>query len=796
MAPRSGSSTDTVPTAAWRAYAAVGTALVGTYALLPLGLVRDVLYLVLGLGCVTGIVVGVLRHRPQGRSPWWWFAAGQLVWTAGDSTFNWLNDVLGVSPYPSVADAFYLAAYPLLAVGVVRLVRVRRPRAALESALDAAVVTVALGLLAWVLLAAPTAGSDAPLFEQAVGVAYPAGDILVLAGIAWLVTSMPRPLPSYRLLVAAVLVLVVGDVAFTLGSYGLFDDPRRLLDLTWLSSYVLWGTATLHPSMARLSSRSDAPAPSMSARRIVVLGASVLVPPALLAFEAVRDGDFDIWAFVASSTAMFVLVVLRLTLAIRAASRAIRVGEDLSDHLAHQAAHDSLTRLTSRARALELLDTALQRSAGQGTGVAVLFVDLDHFKRVNDLHGHAVGDHVLQVVAERMRAAVRPHDVVGRLGGDEFIVVVETVAGPDLGLSTAAHLLAAIGEDVVLPGSGQVLSVGASVGLALSRAGDGEPSGAGVVGAARLLHEADTAAYRAKAAGRGTVEVFDEVLRRHLAERQELEAALDHALAAGELVLHYQPVLAAVSGSLSGYEALVRWQRPGHGLVGPDAFVPFAEQSGAITRIGAWVLREACHQLVEWTRAQPTTYGALRVAVNVSGRHLQDAVLLDDVRTALESSGLEPDRLVVEVTETVLVDVHEVGERLAAVRALGVRLSIDDFGTGYTSFGQLATLPADELKIDRSLVTAATPGRTDLLRLMVHAAHAFGLVVVAEGIEDADQLDLVRGVGCDLVQGYLLGRPAPADPLPWAPPRVVAGLGVEEVEKERGDVVLRVGSLP
>lgn len=255
-------------------------------------------------------------------------------------------------------------------------------------------------------------------------------------------------------------------------------------------------------------------------------------------------------------------------------------------------------------------------------------------------------------------------------------------------------------------------------------------------------------------------------MRRELVERQELDAALAHALAADELVLHYQPVLRAASGGLAGFEALVRWQRPGHGLLGPQAFVGFAEESGAIIAIGAWVLRTACRQLVEWTREDPERYADATMAVNVSGRHLRDDALVRHVCAALEESGLEPHRLVVEVTETVLVEVHEVGDRLAAVRALGVRLSIDDFGTGYTSFGQLATLPADELKIDRSLVTDASPGRTDLLRLMVHAAHAFGMHVVAEGIEDEDQLALVSEVGCDVVQGYLLGRPAPAAAIP------------------------------
>ncbi len=455
---------------------------------------------------------------------------------------------------------------------------------------------------------------------------------------------------------------------------------------------------------------------------------------------------------------------------------AVQDRERLRADLAHQAAHDALTGLPNRARAQALLEAALEGAGGAGQRaehrVGLLFVDLDHFKAVNDSLGHAAGDDLLREVAARMGAAVGEHDAVCRFGGDEFVVLVPLVPVADGSPEAVGGALEALRERgrrlveaVCAPVElrGRPVRAGASVGVALSSPGS-TPE--------QLLQEADAAAYRAKAAGRGVVEVFDDALRAELATRAEVEAALRHALDAGELVLFYQPVLDLRTGRTRGVEALVRWQRPGHGLVPPDAFVPIAEASSLVRDLGRWALAEACAQLVRWD-AEGGQRAGLGVAVNVSGRHLARAHLLEDVAAALAASGVAPQRLTVEVTETVLVDEPLALEQLRALRALGVRVAIDDFGTGYTSIGQLSRLPVDVLKIDRSFVASPDAASADLVRLLISAAHSFSLGVVAEGVEEDSQLAVLLTAGCDAAQGHLFARPAPAADVPV--PRLPTG---------------------
>jgi diguanylate cyclase (GGDEF)-like protein len=435
--------------------------------------------------------------------------------------------------------------------------------------------------------------------------------------------------------------------------------------------------------------------------------------------------------------------------------------EQLQADLAHQAAHDALTELPNRAQTLVLTERALHRAARQHGRVGLLFVDLDHFKAVNDSFGHAAGDELLRTVADRMHRTVRGGDVVCRLGGDEFVVLVEGVEDEKGLVDLGQRLISAIGVPVALTSLAQTqhVRVGASVGVAV-----GTP---GALDAERLVRDADAAAYRAKSAGRGVVEVFDDELRTELSARAELEAALRRGLDGGELVLHYQPVLDLQSGRTRSVEALVRWQRPGHGLLPPDSFIPIAEASSLVCDLGRWALAEATAQLVRWD-AEGGHRAGLDVAVNISGRHLAQAHLLDDVTDALTASGIAASRLTVEITETVLVDEPLALEHLRSLREIGVRVAIDDFGTGYTSIGQLSRLPVDVLKIDRSFVSSPEAGNGDLVRLLISAAHSFSLGVVAEGVEEDDQLSALLAASCDAAQGYLFARPVPPGDLPEA----------------------------
>jgi diguanylate cyclase (GGDEF)-like protein len=436
---------------------------------------------------------------------------------------------------------------------------------------------------------------------------------------------------------------------------------------------------------------------------------------------------------------------------VRQIVESLRERERLQFALTHQATHDPLTGLPNRAQARVLVDSALHRAQRAGVMTGLLFVDLDGFKGVNDGFGHANGDAVLQEVARRLVDTLRSGDVVCRLGGDEFVVLVEHVDEERDLVELAERVVAVVARPIDI-GADQVW-IGASVGVAVARDAGTD--------ADVLFAEADAAAYRAKAHGRGRAEVFDDALRAELTARAELEAAISAGIRNGEMQLHYQPVLDVASGRLTGYEALIRWDRPGHGMVPPDSFIPTAEATRLICELDRWVLHEATRQLAEWRAADPAAAGRT-LAVNVSGRHLAEAGVVDDVLTALAASGLPAELLIVEVTETVLVDDPAAMDNLAALRAHGVGIAIDDFGTGFTSIGQLRSMPVDTLKIDRSFIASTEPGNRELVALIIRAAHTFGLTVVAEGVEEVDQLELLRADSCDLVQGYLLSRPLPA----------------------------------
>jgi len=439
--------------------------------------------------------------------------------------------------------------------------------------------------------------------------------------------------------------------------------------------------------------------------------------------------------------------------------------EQLKQRLAHQANHDLLTGLPNRKAALEGLDMALGRAHRHGDTVAVLFLDLDEFKRANDAHGHHIGDQILRTCADRLQTIVRAGDLLARLGGDEFLVVTERIASVRDAVELSERLVASISDPIVLDGF--TTRLGASVGIGISP--DGHAT------ALDLLRDADNAVHRAKALGGGRVEIFDEQARAELAAESDLEAALRDALTAGELRLHYQPVTDTFTGELRGFEALARWTRDGIPVT-PDEFIPVAEQSELINEVGCWALAEATNQVAAWTREG--SYLGAYVAVNISGRHLLSTGFVDDVRHALETSGLDPRRLIVEITETVIVhDLITAVTHLDELRSLGVRVAIDDFGTGYTSIGQLWRLPVDILKIDASFIRDLELGDDQVIvRLIVDVAHTLGLGLIAEGVETEAQHRALRDLNCDAIQGFLISKAQAPEQLGhfWSAMRTVA----------------------
>jgi len=430
----------------------------------------------------------------------------------------------------------------------------------------------------------------------------------------------------------------------------------------------------------------------------------------------------------------------------------------LERQLIFQALHDPLTGLANRTLFADRVEHAVLRSRRRRGTVAVLSLDLDDFKRVNDVHGHGAGDRLLVAVAARIAQVLRSGDTVARLGGDEFAVLLEDLDNADAARLLAERVNEAMGEPFDL--GGVEVFVSASLGVALGRGAEIDPEG--------LLSNADAAMYVAKANGKRRAEMFDPSMHREVRDRLVLEAELRLAIGRNEFEVHYQPVWATDTRRMVGVEALVRWRHPRRGLLAPAHFIAAAEATGLIVPIGRIVLREACRQIAAWDRAGGPSAG-LSVAVNLSPRQLREADLVETIAGALAESGLRAERLNLEITEAVLVDDSPaMAELLREIKALGVRISIDDFGTGYSSLSYLRRLPIDTLKIAKPFVDVVTNGAKDeaLAQAIVSLARSLQLEVVAEGVEQESQLAILVGMGCELGQGYLVSPAVPADRLP------------------------------
>jgi diguanylate cyclase (GGDEF)-like protein/PAS domain S-box-containing protein len=430
----------------------------------------------------------------------------------------------------------------------------------------------------------------------------------------------------------------------------------------------------------------------------------------------------------------------------------------LEEQLMRQAFHDDLTGLANRVLFRDRLDHALARSADDGDGLAVLLIDLDGFKKVNDTLGHDAGDRLLREVARRFeKSMTRATDTVARLGGDEFAILLE-VSSETRAIDVAARLLAAVALPVMIEGREVALS--GSVGIAVHVSGTS--------GSEEMIRRADIAMYAAKDAGRGRYEVFHPDMTQTLGELVGLEHELRVAIERSELTVHYQPEIAVATGVIAGVEALVRWLSPSLGQIPPSTFVPVAEQSGLIGAIGEFVIGDSCTQTAAWEAAGLLPDG-FRTWINVSGKQLVTGTIVGTFERALTAAGLSADRIGIEVTETAVIQEGPAGERafeeLQTLRDRGIRIAIDDFGTGFSSLGQLRRFPIDVVKVDRTFIQGIEHNAKDaaITGNVVSLAHALGLVAVAEGVETGGQLASLRRLGCDLAQGYLFARPDTAE---------------------------------
>jgi diguanylate cyclase (GGDEF)-like protein/PAS domain S-box-containing protein len=421
------------------------------------------------------------------------------------------------------------------------------------------------------------------------------------------------------------------------------------------------------------------------------------------------------------------------------------------DQLAHHAFHDALTGLANRRLFLDHLDQALRRSERRAETHAVLFFDVDRFKLVNDSLGHQEGDELLKIVARRLQLVTRAGDTLARLGGDEFVLLIENVASVGEAIQVARRVQAQFHEPVILAETQEVFAT-ASIGVALSGGGRSRDD---------VLHDADVAMYKAKARGPGEIEVFDpQAMVARSAERLEIETALRHGIDNGEIEIYYQPVF-SVDGAIAGAEALVRWNHPTRGLLGPSEFIPIAEETGLILPVGRFVLEQACRQARRWQEHNRD----LLISVNLSARQFQHTGLATDIRRIVDATCLRPDRLCLEITESLaMADTGRTIAILHALKQLGVQLAIDDFGTGYSSLGYLKHFPVDVVKIDRSFVAGLGVHDVDdaITTAVITLAHAVRMTTVAEGVETRAQLDRLAELGCDRLQGFYLARPMPA----------------------------------
>ena len=693
------------------------------------------------IAAMLGFGFVVASRLDRHRRAWLVILVGQACFLIGDVCFTVLEHVFHSDAYPNAGDIFYVAGYPFIAVGLVMLLRSSGSSRDVGGVIDGFIVATSATVLLWVFFVQPAAfQQNMPLFERLITVAYPAGDLLLIAIGAQLAVRQVRRQAPYWILSMALLSLLVSDLGYLYQSlYGVYTE-RDPVDFGWWISYALIVAVLLHPRVGDIASAPSRQVPRLSARRIVVLSMVTVAAPLTIGARSAAGASLELPELLGGTVVLFGLVVLRLV----AMAREL---EDSRSLLLHEATHDALTGLGNRTLFSEHVDHAL----ASGVPVAVLCLDLDDFKVVNDSLGHPAGDVVLQVVGERLSGLLRDGDSVGRLGGDEFAVLVCS-EHPSARGAVAQRALEAISRPISLPG-GRVVRSNVSIGIV---------HGVGETSVEALLRDADIAMYLAKQSGKGHCEVFQPGMRQDMIDRLELRAELAEALARHEFVLHYQPIIEVASGRPVGLEALLRWEHPRRGRVEPLEFIPLAEETELIIPIGRWVLMEACRRAVE---LDPRPEG-LEIAVNVSAVQLRDAGLVDDVQQALAASGLAASRLILELTESsVITDLDLAAVTLCELRTHGVRIALDDFGAGYASLQHLRAFPVDIVKLDRSFVVSSLEQDSTVLSGLIEMAANLGMETVGEGIEEPDQLDMLRALRCRYAQGFLIARPMPSDRL-------------------------------
>jgi len=728
----------------------------------------------IGVATLFSLIAAACVRRPSRIWPWAAIATALALFLASGylrTRYQTMGNL--TSTRSLVPDLLALPGYLLLAAGLVGFSwqGLRGAHRQATIVLEGLIAALALAALAWVFAIEPLLlHNRAPLSVTLVLIAYPALSIFMVAVTLRIVFNPTQELvPAFWCLLAGMTCMFVGDVVYLFADINLIQVPDRLLDLPYALAYLGAGATALHISMRKLTEPGESRRLPDSRLRIAVV-AIALVIPALLTLESRNTTTADRVVLCVLMLGMTVAAVLRIAQALLTAERS-------EDRLVFQANHDSLTGLPNRRMMEQHLAQLLDRSPVDDTHVAVLYLDLDRFKLINDTLGHSHGDQLLIDVAERLRSNVRPNDLVARIGGDEFMIILGDFVTVSGALDLANRLRACLRVPFIV--HDMTFYVSASIGLAFASGEDPDAT------AEVLVRDADAAMYQAKDAGRNAVAVFDESVRVRLTERVELERDLHFALDLQQLHLVYQPIVRLPQASVVGMEALVRWSHPVHGVIPPMKFIPLAEESGLISAIGNWVLEEAVSQFAAWRR-QSLEMADLFVSVNLSGAQLHDDQIVDRVAGVLTMHRLEGSALCLELTESVVMeDPAAAAAILTGLRRLGVRIAIDDFGSEYSSLAYLKRFPTTTLKIDKSFVDSLNKvdsADATLIATIVAMARGLGITAVAEGVETQLQATRLVELGCDTAQGYLYSRPVGADRLP----EVVASLGAQRLQLVSG----------